>query len=166
MEGKWLPNSLMKWDMFVFGQCILAPVQRKKMSSQISLRRGLKKKGETTNCSTKLLDLTKPFHLQSQAGSQNYSYSHPTPHPWRENGQCLLPEIIPVSVRTRHEWYSFPGREWEAAAGWHCFSLTNATVTHRSHSVSCVLQTSAKGRLQWTPALLFLPQTWRDVLVN
>lgn len=117
MEGKWLPNSLMKWDMFVFGQCILAPVQRKKMSSQISLRRGLKKKGETTNCSTKLLDLTKPFRLQSQAGSQNYSHSHPTPHPWRKNGQCLLPEIIPVSIWTRHECYFFPGREWEAAAG-------------------------------------------------
>lgn len=109
MEGKWLPNFLMKWDMFVFAQCILAPVQRrKKLSSQISLRRGFKKKSKTTKGSTKmLLYLIKPFHLQAQAGSQNNSFSPPHPHPeerrvnaWTilETQEKLLSEIIPMSI--------------------------------------------------------------------
>lgn len=62
--------------------------EKKKMSSQISLGRGLEK-SKRTNCSTKLLqDLTEPFHLQSQAGSQNKSLPSP-PLSWRQNGQCL-----------------------------------------------------------------------------
>ena len=66
--------------------------EKKKMSSQISLRRGLKKKKtEKSNCSTKLLDLTKPFHLQSQAGSQNYSLSLAHPPALKKEWSVLGP---------------------------------------------------------------------------
>ena len=50
-----------------------------------------KKKTQKSNCSTKLLDLTKPFHLQSQAGSQNYSLSLAHPPPLKKEWSVLGP---------------------------------------------------------------------------
>lgn len=72
-----------------------------------------------------------------------------------ETQEKLLSEIILGSIGMVAEVIFFvPDQKWEAVAGWRCFSLTNGTVTQRSYSVSCVLQTSAKGQLQYTPALL------------
>lgn len=150
MEGKWLPNFLMKWDMFVFAQCILAPVQRKKCNHRFPSEGDLTtttKKSKTINCSTKMpLSLIKAFHLQSQADSQTTVSSYPTPT--LKNGQCL--DFSRNSRETAFWDHScvywnggmsdifFPEQEWEAVVGWWCFSLTNGTVTQRSYSVSCV----------------------------
>lgn len=99
-----------------------------------------------------LLYLIKPFHLQAEADSQDNSLSPLHSHPeermvnaWviLETQEKLLSEII--LLEWWHEWHFFPDQGWVAVAGWHCFSLRNATVHHRSHSVSCVSETPAKG---------------------
>lgn len=147
------------------------------MSSQISLRRGFEKNKIKWLTAAQSFCWTwpSPSVYSPRRALRTTVSPHPTTDPeermvsaWTilETGEKLLPEIIPVPTEWWHEWYFFPEWEWEAAAGWCCFSLTNTTVTHRSHRVPCVFQTSAKGQLQRTQALLFLPQIWRDVLVN
>lgn len=113
-----------------------------------------------------LLYLINPFHLWSQADSQNNSFFPPHPHPeeqvsaWTilETQEKLLSEIRSCVCCNGGMSDIFPPeQQWEAIAGWRFFSLTNGTVTQRSYCVSRVFPASAKGQLQWTPACFPAP---------